>query len=222
MVAGREATGRMGPGACVAPQRRAQYGIHRQSRTAYPAARRGHVRQPVAGLASMKTARAVARATPTKPEPISGYLELSTLRSLSIAATSARRKTLSEFENKNNPGSCVGVRSHRRRGRFSRSARQELHFVRLSQGGAGSAGRDSNRRAIARSRQGLQLRAGKRHGIACAERQALPDPQGGAGIHKARISRTKGSELPIRRTACHVAVSDSCSRHRGRFVLRDA
>jgi hypothetical protein len=80
MAAGCEYAGPMGPGACVAPEHRARCGIPRRFRTAYPATRQGHMRQSVAGLASMKPARAVVRATPTTPEPISGYLELSTLR----------------------------------------------------------------------------------------------------------------------------------------------
>jgi len=45
--------------------------------TAYPDTPRNHRRQPVAGWASMRTARTVARATPTTPEWISGYMEQS-------------------------------------------------------------------------------------------------------------------------------------------------
>lgn len=80
MAAGCEDAGRMGPGACVAPEHRARCGIPRRFRTAYPATPQGHERQPVAGVTLPQPARAVARATPTTPEPPSGYLELSTLR----------------------------------------------------------------------------------------------------------------------------------------------
>jgi hypothetical protein len=48
--------------------------------TAYPDTPRSHGRQPVAGVALLKPARAVARATPTTPDRISGYMELSTSR----------------------------------------------------------------------------------------------------------------------------------------------
>ena len=78
MGAARPGAARMRPGGCVAPHHRAQDGIHRRSRTAYPATPRSSGRQPVAGVALRKPARAVARATPTTPERTSGYVEQST------------------------------------------------------------------------------------------------------------------------------------------------
>jgi len=45
--------------------------------TAYPDTPRSHGRQPVASVALPKPARAVARATPTTPERLSGYMEQS-------------------------------------------------------------------------------------------------------------------------------------------------
>jgi len=45
--------------------------------TAYPDTPRSHGRQPAAGGASLKPARAVARATSTTPERLSGYMEQS-------------------------------------------------------------------------------------------------------------------------------------------------
>jgi hypothetical protein len=72
--------GRMRPRWCVASRRRAQDGIHRRPRTAYPTTPRSRVQQPVAGVALRTPAQAIARATPTTPERISGYMELSTYR----------------------------------------------------------------------------------------------------------------------------------------------
>jgi hypothetical protein len=43
--------------------------------TAYPDTPRSHGRQPVDGVALLKPARAVARATPTRPGRVSGYME---------------------------------------------------------------------------------------------------------------------------------------------------
>lgn len=79
-AAGCEDAGWLRPGAGLAAEQRPQCGIHRRFRTAYPATRQGRERQPIAGVTLPQTARAVARATPTTPELISGYLGLSTLR----------------------------------------------------------------------------------------------------------------------------------------------
>ena len=68
MSAAGPGAARMRPGGCVVPRRRAQDGLHRRPGTAYPVTPRSHGRQPVAGVALLKPARAVARATPTTPE----------------------------------------------------------------------------------------------------------------------------------------------------------
>jgi len=79
MAGGRHGTGVAGPGeARMTPgglRGAASPGSERDtlpSETAYPDTPRSHGRQPVAGVALLKPARAVARATPTTPERISG------------------------------------------------------------------------------------------------------------------------------------------------------
>jgi len=87
MAEGRREMGAAGPGAArMRPGRVrsvASPGSGRDtppSETAYPDTPRSHGRQPVAGVALLKPARAVARATPTTPERISGYMEQSISR----------------------------------------------------------------------------------------------------------------------------------------------
>jgi len=57
---------------------RTRVGIHRRSRSAYPATPRSMMRQHDGTSASPEPARPVARATTTTPEQVSGYMEQST------------------------------------------------------------------------------------------------------------------------------------------------
>jgi len=66
--------GRMGARGAMPPGSR---GDTLPGETVYPDTPRSHGRQPVASGALPKPARAIARATPTTPERVSGYMELS-------------------------------------------------------------------------------------------------------------------------------------------------